>query len=548
MVDLVERKLARLQALKEQRNIIDTEYDELARLLHPTRIGFQSEVARGDHRMDDVYDSTPQQARWQLAQSIESFVTPKGGEAWLKIESEDQDLMEDHEVRLWYEDVTNKVHAAIYNPQSKFHDASEEIYSDLATFGPAPFAVFERMTDSGRAMPAFQSLHLKNVHWAANEWGERDTFYVEWKRPVGNAARLYGKENLGDKAQNLLRDDKPDTEIKLLHVVEPRAERDASREDNQNMPFVSYVFDMDGKKLVEESGFNEQPYNVPIWGHISGESWGWSLGRMLLPDVKMLNQQERTTLEVGHFVARPPLAVPHEGVIDFAAFHPGSYLYYDAQTAATNGGRPPIHPINIGANYPISRDMTNDTRERIWSGFLRNVMNLPVDAPQMTATEVIERKQEMMRLVAPVFGKLEDDLSRPLVRRVFWILFRSGAFRPPPPQLQLSPIKFTVNSPFTAVRKQIEAASVTRVAEIIGPLAEAKPEMLDHYDTDEIARDVGQSLMPTEWIRSRDSVAEIRDQRAKAQEEAAQREQTEQFGRVVKDVTPAVKMLEGEVA
>ncbi|MGI9493093.1 MAG: portal protein [Geminicoccaceae bacterium] len=543
----LDRKLARRQALKDDRRIIDSEYDDLADLLHPTRKGFQSEIARGDERMDDSYDSTPMQARWQLATKIEGFVTPKGGEPWFKIESEDEDLMENHEVRLWYEDATKKTFSGIYDPRAGFQRAGESMYSDIATFGPGPLAVFERRTPD-KTLPAFQSIHLKNFHWALNEWGEADTFYVDWERPVGNAAALYGKDNLGDKAKDLLSRGKLDQKIKLLHVVQPRLNRDFTREDNLSMPLESTVIDINGKKIVEESGFPESPYYVPTWGSIAGEPWGWSLGRLLLPDIKMLNQQQRTTLEVGQFVARPPLAVPNEGVIDFSALYPDARLTYDAQSAAANGGRPPIHPINIGANYPISREMTQETRERVWNGFLRSVLNLPVDAPSMTATEVIERKQEMVDLVGPVFGKFETDLSQPIVRRAFWIKFRAGEFLPVPQIMQNTGVKFSVNSPFTAVRKQIEAASVTRVAEILAPLAQSKPKMLDHYDTDEIARDVGESMMPTQWIRSREAVEELRGKRQQAQEAAEQREQTEQMGRVMKDITPAMQALEGEVA
>ncbi|MGI9502344.1 MAG: portal protein, partial [Geminicoccaceae bacterium] len=340
----VERKLARFQALKSQRSVIDSEYEDLARLLHPTRLGFQSQITPGDSRMDDSFDSTPQQARWQLATTMEGFVTPKGGESWLKIESEDDRLMEIHEARLWFEDVTNKVFQAIYTPEANFHNAASEIYNDIATFGPGVMMIPERIGPDGTARPMFQSVHLANAYWALNEWGSPDTFYVEWQRPVGNAAQLYGAENLGDHANMLLRENKLDQKIKLLHVVEPRVGRDHRRQDNLNMPFSSFVIDLEGKKQVEESGFSELPYLAPTWGSVSGEPWGWAPGRLLLPDIKMLNQQARTTLEVGQFVARPPLMTPHEGVIDFASLYPGVHLNYDATSAAANGGRPPIHP------------------------------------------------------------------------------------------------------------------------------------------------------------------------------------------------------------
>ena len=545
-VDLVTKKLARFEALKAERRLIDDEYDDLARVLHPRRVGFQSDLAPGDIRTDHQFDSTPALARAQLATSMEGFVTPKGGNAWLKIESEDEDLMEVHEARSWFEAATNKVFAAIYDPQAGFHKAAGAMYDDIATFGPGPFSVFERPNVNGTSTPSFRSVHLKDFYWSQNEWGEADTFYVVWNRTVAAVASLYGVDNMSDKAKDLLRQDKLDAKVKLLHVVEPRGGRDHGRSDNLNMPYASYVIDIDGKKIMEEKGFNDLPYLVPVWGDITGEPWGWSPGRLLLPDVKMLNQQARTTMEVGHFVARPPMLTPHEGVLDYSAVHPGAWVHYDAQAAAANGGRPPITPLNIGANYPVSRELTQDTRDRIWQGFLRNVLSLPVDAPSMTATEIIERKEEMMRVVGPVFGRLETDFTQKLVRRVFWILFRSGALPPPPEILGGAGLKYTVNSPFTAVRKQIEAASVTRVAEIIGPLAANNPEMLDHYDTDRIARDVGMSMLPTDWVRPLEGVQALREQRAQQQKAAAEREQMMQMAQVAKDVTPAVKMLEGE--
>lgn len=544
----IDRKLARFEKLKSDRRVLDEEYDDLARLLHPTRLGFTTDITKGGSRTDDSYDSTPHQARWQLARSTEGFVTPKGGKLWMAIEIEDEDVMDDHDVREWLEDVTNIVHKAIYEPRAQFHRAAGAMYDDLVAFGAAPFSMFERYDENGFARPVFQSLHLKNVYWAFDEFGEQNTYYVRHERPVINAANMYGFDNLGKRAQDLLKNDKFDTPIKLLHVVEPRLGRAYGRDDNLNMAFESCVIDIEDKKEVQESGFNESPYCVPIWGDVPGEPWGWSPGRLLLPDIKMLNQQARTTLEVGHFSARPPHFVPHEGVIDFSALHPGGWVGYDASSAMQNGGRPPIFPFVSGANYPISREMTQDTRDRVWQGFLQSVLNLPIDAPRMTATEVIQRKEEMIRIVGPVFGKLETDFSQKVVRRVFWILFRAGALPPVPEQLRGQELKFSVNSPMTDVRKQVEASSSIAYLEMMGPWIEANPSLMDNIDSDEMARDVGEALMPVQWIRSREDVEAIRAQRAQAEQEAAAREQSMQMSEMARNAAPMLKAIEGGAA
>jgi hypothetical protein len=37
----------------------------------------------------------------------------------------------------------------------------------------------------------------------------------------------------------------------------------------------------------------------------------------------------------------------------------------------------------------------------------------------MTATEVIQRNEEKMRLLGPVLGRLQSELLKPLIDRVF---------------------------------------------------------------------------------------------------------------------------------
>ena len=49
--------------------------------------------------------------------------------------------------------------------------------------------------------------------------------------------------------------------------------------------------------------------------------------------------------------------------------------------------------------------------------------------PQMTATEVIQRNEEKMRLLGPVLGRLQSELLKPLIDRVFNILLRNNQLK-----------------------------------------------------------------------------------------------------------------------
>jgi hypothetical protein len=45
----------------------------------------------------------------------------------------------------------------------------------------------------------------------------------------------------------------------------------------------------------------------------------------------------------------------------------------------------------------------------------------------MTATEVMQRTEERMRLLGPILGRMEAELLGPIITRVFGIMLRQGA-------------------------------------------------------------------------------------------------------------------------
>lgn len=241
------------------------------------------------------------------------------------------------------------------------------------------------------------------------------------------------------------------------------------------------------------------------WDTTSGEIYGRGPGMIALPDSLTLQAVGETLLESGQRAADPPLFVPDDGAFNAANTFPGGLTYYDVELAKALG-RIPVAPMDVGTNLPIGRDIQRDLREQVFAAFFRNVLNLPVDGPQMTATEVIERKEEFIREVGAVFGRLESDYTAPLVERTFAILLRAGAFGPIPESLQGQAIRFRYASPVKRVRQEVEAAAIRLTLEEALLLSQARPEILDNFDVDAIARF---------WIEARnlpDGIAVDREQ------------------------------------
>lgn len=100
--------------------------------------------------------------------------------------------------------------------------------------------------------------------------------------------------------------------------------------------------------------------------------------------------------------------------------------------------------------------------------------------------------------------------------------YAGGEFPPPPDALRGRGVRFTFVSPVEQARKQTEAAGMARFFELVAPLVQFQPEIMDNLDGDEIVRDAPDvSGMPRRWLRSKDRVEDLRGQRAQAQQAAA---------------------------
>ena len=144
---------------------------------------------------------------------------------------------------------------------------------------------------------------------------------------------------------------------------------------------------------------------------------------------------------------------------------------------------------------------------------------------RMTATEVMQRNEEKMRLLAPVLGRLQAEMLQPLITRSFNIMLRKGLLPQPPISLQGQTVDIEYVSPLARSQRNGDVQAILRTLEIITPLAQMLPVM-DYLDTDKLVKHVTDVLgVPRKVLRSDQEVAAIREQQ---QEAAAQQQQLDQ--------------------
>ena len=369
----------------------------------------------------------------------------------------------------------------------------------------------------------YQSVHLKDGYPMFSDEGLPVGLYRTKKMFLWQADAMFGKINLSKELQERIANSRGlDDKVDFLYAVSER--KGVNIPDpllSKNFPYEELWMETESKHIVREKGFQEFPFVIPRWDTSSGEEYGRSPGMIALPDSNTLQAMGETILVAGQRLADPPIMAPNDGAFQEVNTFPGGMSYYDVETASQVGGNP-FFPMISGANLPVTRDMQTDIRNQVAAAFFKNILTLPQNGPQMTATEIIQRKDEFIREVGPVFGRFETDYNQPVAERSFRLLFREDAFPEIPEALAGQDIKFTFDLPVNKIKKQVQSAAATQWAAEIMQMAQIAPEAKHMVNIDALARfKADAAALPHDILNTREEV----EAKVKAEQEAMAKQQ-----------------------
>lgn len=477
--------MKRQRAASNRRSLFEQHWDDLARVLLPRRQGFASKTMDGDQRVDDVYDGTPMQAARSLANTVGAMIRPEGQDL-TTIRARDDSVNQSGEAQDWLGRATEILNDSIRNPKARYRQATGEVDLDLVVLGTG--ILYVGMGDAQNHL-LYQSVHLKDGYPMFSDEGLPVGLYRTKKMFLWQADAMFGKINLSKELQERIANSRGlDDKVDFLYAVSER--KGVNIPDpllSKNFPYEELWMETESKHIVREKGFQEFPFVIPRWDTSSGEEYGRSPGMIALPDSNTLQAMGETILVAGQRLADPPIMAPNDGAFQEVNTFPGGMSYYDVETASQVGGNP-FFPMISGANLPVTRDMQTDIRNQVAAAFFKNILTLPQNGPQMTATEIIQRKDEFIREVGPVFGRFETDYNQPVAERSFRLLFREDAFPEIPEALAGQDIKFTFDLPVNKIKKQVQSAAATQWAAEIMQMAQIAPEAKHMVNIDALAR------------------------------------------------------------
>lgn len=525
---LVTTTIDRLGKLKQIRSPWENTWQDCTDFVNPRRGDFNAQRSQGDRtRFDKVYDSTAPLANEQLAAGLHGYLTAPS-ETWFTLVLEKMREEEDEQTQMWLQGVVDMMFREVFHsPNSNFGSMIHELYLDLGSYGTGVLYVEDK---PGRPIN-FRTYHLAECYIAENAEGAVDTLYRQYKHSGRQLVQMY-KDKLPEKfVENVYKD--PHKEYTCIHAVEPRDSFNPDSKLAKNMPWMSAYILEEEKLVLNVGGFNEFPYMVPRWTKTAGEVYGRSPAMTAMPDIKMINEMSKTVIKAAQKATDPPLLVPDDGFMLPLRTIPGGLNYY------RSGTQDKVMPLIEGVRPDIGLEFIDSRRTHVLKTFHVDWMQMR-EGPSMTATEVLQRQEERMRLMGPMVGRLQFELLGPMIDRVFNIMVRRKMLPPPPPAIEGRNMRIDYVSPVARAQKTQQLFSFTRLLESLVPLGNIKPEVFDNIDADGTVRWAAKLLdAPLETLLPLDKLQAMRQQRSQQQEEMAEVARGREMAATAKDAANA---------
>lgn len=529
-----DRLFTRWGHLKSERATWWAHWQELSTYLLP-RSGrfFVQDRNKGWRRHNSIYDNTATRALKVLGAGMMAGATSPA-RPWFRMMTADPELGKHQPVRIWLDEVTRLMQMVFQ--KSNTYRALHTMYEELGAFGTAASIL----------LPNYNNV-IHNYSLTAGEYcvatdyqGQVCTLYREYERPVSEVVKEFGYKACSTTIQNMYDRGSLDQWVRLIHAIEPRADRDIKKMDNKNMPWASYHFEVGGRpdQFLRESGFKRFPGLVPRWAVAGGDIYGHSPGMECLGDIKQLQHEQLRKAQGIDFQSNPPLQVPTSLKNREVDRLPGGVTYFDP--ASPQAGVKSLFEVNLDLQH-LLMDI-QDVRGRINSSFYTDMfLMLSNGADQrMTATEVAERHEEKLLMLGPVLERLHNELLTPLIETTFSQMLEAGIVPPAPPEMQGMEINVEFISMLAQAQRAIGANSIDRFVGNLGAVAQFKPDALDKFDADAWVDAYSDMLgVDPTLIVANDQVAIVRQQRAQVAAQQQQMVQAEQQAKISKDLAAA---------
>ncbi len=549
MIDKIETEAEKAKRVKKHYELLklkrsnwDTLWQEIADYVLPLREDMQENEPKGKKKGAKTYDGTAVSALNIARDGIHgNMMSPALKWFQNRLPNRLKFLEKVPEVRLWLQELNEGCFYAFQN--SNFYSEMRMFLGDGLSIGTAVIYVEE---DIGKNKLCFHTLHPREPFIAENQYREIDTLIRYTKYEARQAVMKFGEKNLSQPLQDAIKTN-PFREFDFIHLADPRQGYDSRKIDRFNMPYESLWVEKSGNDVLRESGFETFPYMIWRYSLNGNDVQGSSPAAYALPEIKSLNVIGKTLLGAAQMTVEPFYNIPVE-MKGRARLTPGGHNYYG------NDPNRRIYPGNTGITFPIAIDREEKKREIIRDHYgVKFFLALSMDNRVKTALEVSEIKGEIATILGAAIGDLTTTLDN-IIDYVADLEIKAGRIPEPPDILKYYAGGQRIDTVYTgtlaqAQRRLLETQSITRSLELVMPLLQVWPDSADAINaTDSVIDILRSNGYPEKLINSLEQIKQIRQGRAEAQAEEAQKIDMDRLSDVIKKIAQADKHTSGKLS
>lgn len=348
-----------------------------------------------DEDIATLYDATASDAADNLAASIYTLLTPPES-MWLQLVGESE-LSPNPDI------ATAALRANLND--SNFYTTIHQCYMDLVIMGTACLFMAESPIGASSAF-TFTAIPMSDIAILPN------AVFHTTSMPACEVMERFPTWTPPANIRDTIKRD-PETPLKLVQSL-------------VGTDFTAWL-DVGGdieNNIISTGTFETNPYIIFRWSLASGELYGRGPVLRALPDIKTANKVVELVLKNATIAVSGIWMADDDGVINLNNINltPGAII---PKAVGSSG----LTPLTSGADFDVSQLILRELRERIRHTLLADRLGL-LSEKEMTATEIMARNADMMRILGATYGRLLHEFIRPLCDRGLQILSRRGLIDP----------------------------------------------------------------------------------------------------------------------
>lgn len=512
--ELVKCYRSRYAALTNERAPFISLWTDIRNFIAPRTARFPGEIVNNASREDlNMINCSPRFAVRTLAAGLQSGVTSPM-RPWFKLGTPDPDLADFAPVKEWLYIVETRMRQVM--SRSNMYDRLKSNYAILGTYGTSGFGIDEDEKEIIRCYDYPMGSFMLSTDYA----GRVNTMYRDVNMTASQIVARFGK-GVHTQADVAMANSNYDNRFWITQIVEPNKNYKPGSALSHQKRFASIYLEQGQNGvagILGYKGYDDLPVMGPRWDVVGEDIYGFGCGETALGDSKQTQLMERRKLQKLDKHVNPAMLADASMRSQRTENMPGGTTYVNGLITGKPGYQPAYQLDSV------IEQITNEilrVEGRIDEAFFKNLFLAITeigDQPNITATQIIQMKEEKLLMLGPVLERLDDDLLDKLIDRLFNIMFKRGMFPPPPKEIQGQPLRVEYISVLAQAQKAIGVATIERFIGFVGNMFEVSQDasVWDKVNKDEAIDQYADGSGVTPLIINNDeTVTGIRDSRQK---------------------------------